>query len=468
MFNTLVKLHMTDKKIKQEEKYKYLTQSNIEPLIIKMAIPTIISMLTTSFYNMADTFFVSKINTQSTAAVGIVFSMMAIIQAIGFFFGHGSGNYISIKLGAKDTLEASKMAATGFLSAMIVGFVILIFGIIFINPLAYILGSTNTILPYSKIYMKYILIGAPYMTASIVLNNQLRLQGNAFFAMIGLISGAIINIILDPIFIFYFGMGIKGAAIGTIISQFISFCVLLVGANVWGTIPIKLKDFSPSLEKYKAIIVGGLPSLCRQSISSFSTAFLNISASFFGDAAIAAMSIVNRVAMFSNSAIIGFGQGFQPVCGFNYGAKKYDRVIKAFYFCVKVSTIVLIIFAVVIFINSNAIVNLFNKEDAALLDVANRALRYQALTLPLWGLITLSSMILQTTRKTIRASILALAKQGIFFIPIVYILPKFFGLFAIEIAQPLADLFTFIISIPLGYSIIREMKIELKNNIKVT
>lgn len=459
---------MTDKKIKQEEKYKSLTQSNIEPLIIKMAIPTIISMLTTSFYNMADTFFVSKINTQSTAAVGIVFSMMVIIQAIGFFFGHGSGNYISIKLGAKDTLEASKMAATGFVSAMIVGFIILIFGIIFINPLAHILGSTNTILPYSKTYMKYILIWAPYMTASIVLNNQLRLQGNSLFAMIGLISGAIINIILDPLFIFYFDMGIKGAAVGTIISQFISFCVLLIGANVWGTLPIKLKDFSPSLEKYKAIIVGGLPSLCRQSISSFSTAFLNTSASFFGDATIAAMSIVNRVSMFANSSIIGFGQGFQPVCGFNYGAKKYDRVIHAFYFCVRVSTIVLIIFDFIIFTNSHLIVSLFNKEDDALLDVANRALRYQALTLPLWGLITLSSMILQTTRKTIRASILALAKQGIFFIPIVYILPKFLGLVGIEIAQPLADLFTFIISIPLGYSIIREMKIELKNNIKTS
>lgn len=196
--------------------------------------------------------------------------------------------------------------------------------------------------------------------------------------------------------------------------------------------------------------------------------FLNTYASFFGDAAIAAMSIVNRVSMFANSSIIGFGQGFQPVCGFNYGAKKYDRVIHAFYFCVRVSTIVLIIFAVIIFINSHLIVSLFNKEDDALLDVANRALRYQALTLPLWGLITLSSMILQTTRKTIRASILALAKQGIFFIPIVYILPKFLGLVGIEIAQPLADLFTFIISIPLGYSIIREMKIELKNNIKTS
>ena len=446
---------------KQDIKFKQLTESNVEALVIKMGIPTIISMLTTSFYNMADTFFVSKINTQSTAAVGIVFSMMAIIQAIGFFFGHGSGNYISLKLGAKETEEASKMAATGFLSAMIVGFIILVCGIIFIKPLAYMLGSTETILPYSISYMKYILIGAPYMTASLVLNNQLRLQGNAVFAMIGLITGAILNIVLDPILIFHFDMGVKGAAIGTIISQFVGFCILLVGTNVWGTLPINIRDFSPSLQKYKAIVIGGLPSLCRQSISSFSTAFLNTASAPFGDAAIAAMSIVNRVAMFANSAIIGFGQGFQPVCGFNYGAKKYSRVIDAFYFCVKISTFVLLILAIIIYIYSSQIVHLFNDKDITLLDVANRALRYQALSLPLWGIITLSSMMLQTTRKTIRASILAIAKQGIFLVPIIYIFPKFLGITGIEIAQPFADLLTFILAVPLGYSMIKEMKLEI-------
>ena len=446
---------------KQNKKFKQLTESNVETLVIKLGIPTIISMLTTSFYNMADTFFVSKINTQSTAAVGIVFSMMAIIQAIGFFFGHGSGNYISLKLGAKETEEASKMAATGFLSAMIVGFIILVCGTIFIKPLAYMLGSTETILPYSISYMKYILIGAPYMTASLVLNNQLRLQGNAVFAMIGLITGAILNIILDPILIFHFDMGVKGAAIGTIISQFVGFCILLVGTNVWGTLPINIRDFSPSLQKYKAIVIGGFPSLCRQSISSFSTAFLNTASAPFGDAAIAAMSIVNRVAMFANSAIIGFGQGFQPVCGFNYGAKKYSRVIDAFYFCVKISTFVLLILAIIIYIYSSQIVHLFNDKDITLLDVANRALKYQALSLPLWGLITLSSMMLQTTRKTIRASILAIAKQGIFLVPIIYIFPKFLGITGIEIAQPFADLLTFILAVPLGYSMIKEMKLEI-------
>ncbi|WP_295154087.1 MATE family efflux transporter [uncultured Brachyspira sp.] len=446
---------------RQNKKFKQLTESNIEILVIKMAIPTIISMLTTSFYNMADTFFVSKINTQSTAAVGIVFPMMSIIQAIGFFFGHGSGNYISIKLGAREIDKASKMAATGFLSAMIAGFVILVLGLIFIKPLAIMLGSTETILPYSIIYMKYILIGAPYMTASLVLNNQLRLQGNALFAMIGLTTGALLNIILDPIFIFYFSMGIKGAAISTIISQFAGFLILLIGTNVWGTLPIKLNNFSPSIQKYKSIIIGGLPSLFRQGISSFSTAFLNIISASFGDSVVAAMSIVNRVSMFTNSAVVGFGQGFQPVCGFNYGAKKYDRVIKAFYFCIKVSAIALLISASIIFINSEAIVYLFNDEDSVLIDVSIKALKYQALTIPLWGIIVISSMMLQTARKTIRASILALAKQGIFFIPIIFIFSKIFYINGIAAAQPFADFLTFLLSIILASSMIREMKLHL-------
>ena len=358
------------------------------------------------------------------------------------------------------------MAATGFVSSIIMGVIVLVFGIVFIKPLAYILGSTETILPYSIEYMKYILIGAPYMTASLVLNNQLRLQGNAVFAMIGLITGAITNIILDPILIFTFSMGIKGAAIGTIISQFIGFCILLVGTNVWGTLPIKIKDFSPSFQKYKAIIAGGLPSLCRQGIASVSTMLLNIAAGPFGDAAIAAISIVNRVGMFTNSAVIGFGQGFQPVCDFNYGAKKYDRVIKAYYFCIKISTIILLIFSSIIFINAFNISMSFNEKDPVLVDISERALRYQALTIPFWGVITLSSMILQTTRKTFRASLLAISKQGLFLIPVIFLLPKFFGLTGIETAQPVADILTFLLSIPLGYSIIKEMKSESKNYIK--
>ena len=428
---------------RQIRKYKELTESKIEFLVIKMGIPTIISMLTTSFYNMADTFFVSKINTQSTAAVGIVFSMMAIIQAIGFFFGHGSGNYISIKLGAKETEEASKMAATGFLSAMIVGFIILILGITFIKPLAHILGSTETILPYSISYMKYILIGAPYMTASLVLNNQLRLQGNALFAMIGLITGAILNIILDPILIFHFSMGVKGAAIGTIISQFVGFCILLIGTNVCGTLPIKLKDFSPSIQKYKAIIVGGLPSLCRQSISSFSTAFLNTASAPFGDAAIAAMSIVNRVAMFANSAIIGFGQGFQPVCGFNYGAKQYDRVKKAISLAMKVSLIYSIVGVLLMEFIPQVFVQLFS-NDPELIELASRMLRVYIFGFIIMGANSTYQQSYTSLGFGKISFFFAFYRKIILLIPLIYILPIFIsdGVFAVMLAEPLSDLIT--------------------------
>ena len=326
---------MTDKKTKQEEKYKYLTQANIEPLIVKMAIPTIISMLTTSFYNMADTFFVSKINTQSTAAVGIVFSMMAIIQAIGFFFGHGSGNYISIKLGAKDTLEASKMAATGFLSAMIVGFIILIFGIIFINPLAHILGSTNTILPYSKTYMKYILIGAPYMTASIVLNNQLRLQGNALFAMIGLISGAIINIILDPIMIFGLGpipaMGIEGAAWATCIGQTVTLLIYII-AYLLKAINIKMsfKYLKPGNHICWKVYSIGIPASLNMALPSLLVSALNGILSSFSPMYVVILGIYYKLQTFIYLPANGIIQGMRPILSYNYGAKEYKRVKKIY------------------------------------------------------------------------------------------------------------------------------------------
>ena len=243
---------------KREAKFIQMTRAPVKRLVCRMAVPTIISMLITSFYNMADTFFVGRINTSATAAVGVIFSLMAIIQAVGFFLGNGSGNYISRKLGEQDTEEASRMAATGFFTAILVGIAFMALGFCFLTPLARLLGATETILPYAEDYMFYILIGTPYMTASLVLNNQLRLQGNAFYAMIGLTSGAVINIALDPLFIFVFHMGISGAALATIISQFISFCILLLGCNRKGGLPVRITMFSPSLKRYGAIVGGGL------------------------------------------------------------------------------------------------------------------------------------------------------------------------------------------------------------------
>ena len=245
---------MDDFEAKQEAKFHKMTETPVGRLICELAVPCIISMLITAFYNMADTYFVGMLNSNSaTGAVGVVFSMMAIIQAVGFFFGQGSGNYISRELGSHHIEEASKMAATGFFFAMISGVVICVLGILFLEPLAYLLGSTDTILPYAKSYLRIILIGAPWMTSSIVLNNQLRFQGSAAYGMIGIASGAVLNIVLDPIFIFVFDMGISGAALATIISQFVSFCILLRQCTKGGNIAIHYRNFTPKWSYLKLI-----------------------------------------------------------------------------------------------------------------------------------------------------------------------------------------------------------------------
>ena len=440
------------------DKYTRMTETPIPKLVTSMAVPTIISMLVTSFYNMADTFFVGRIGTSASAAVGVVYSLMAVIQACGFFFGHGSGNFISRALGSNDMDDAEKMASTGFFSALIAGAVIGAVGLIFLDPLARLLGSTDTILPYAKDYMKYILIGAPWMMSSLVLNNQLRFQCSAFYGMIGITSGAVVNIALDPLLIFVFDMGIAGAALATIISQFISFCLLLRGTMQGENLHIRFRNFTPRFKFYKSILKGGLPSLFRQGLGSVGTICLNRSAGIYGDAAVAAMSICNRVIMFANSCVIGFGQGFQPVCGFNYGAKKYNRVKEAFWFCVRTATVFLICAATLGFIFAPFIIQFFRKGDPAVVEIGKTALRFQCTTFPLLGWITLCNMMMQTMGKAVRASFMAMARQGLFFIPAVLILPHVFGITGLQFSQPVADIITFAVSIPLQISVLREMK----------
>lgn len=443
-----------------EQKRNYMLEESVERLVCRLAAPTILSMMVTSFYNMADTFFVGKLDTQSTAAVGVVFSLMAIIQAIGFLFGHGSGNYISRKLGAGDMEEAEKMSSVGFFTAFLAGVAIMAGCMLFIEPLSYLLGSTDTIQPYTVAYLRIILIGAPAMTASLVVNNQMRFQGSAFYAMIGIVSGAVINIVLDPILIFWCGMGISGAALATTVSQYFSFFFLLIMIRRGGNIQLRFQNFKPSLHFYKEIIRGGIPSLFRQGLASVATIFLNHAAGVYGDAAIAGMSIVSRIMMFANSALIGFGQGFQPVCGFNYGAKKYKRVLDAFAFCVKIAFFFLVGLAIIVFLFAPQIVMLFRKGDSEVTQVAAAALRYSVLSLPLSAWIIMCNMLLQSIGKGLKASIVASARQGIFFLPLIVILPRILGLTGVEICQAISDFCALTVSIPLGVSVIREMRGE--------
>lgn len=452
-------MHSLQHIMSQDEKYRMMTEAPVPGLIGRLAVPTIISMLVTSFYNMADTFFVGRIGTSATAAVGVAFPVMAVIQALGFFCGHGSGNSISRKLGAQKNDAAEELAATGFFGGLLLGVLVLIFGLLFLTPLSRILGSTDTILPYTKEYLRIILIGAPWMTVQFVLNNQMRFQGNAFYAMIGVGFGAILNIILDPILIFGFQMGIAGAAAATVISQLISFCLLFAGVRISGCIPIRLKNIRLSRERLREITGGGLPSLFRQGLGSVAAMTLNIAANPYGDAAIAAMSVVSRIFMFAISALIGFGQGFQPVCGFNYGAKKYGRVREAFWFCVKISTVFLGILAVLGFLLSGHLIGIF-RDDPEVIRIGTVAVRFQCATLILNGWIVMNNMMTQTMGKTFYASLLASARQGLFFIPALLILPRIFGLTGIQSAQAAADVFAFLLSVVLYRKVMDELKIE--------
>lgn len=439
-----------------EEKFRRMTEAPVGGLIAKLAVPCIVSMLVTSFYNMADTFFVGQLKSNSaTGAVGIVFSMMAIIQAVGFFFGHGSGNFISRELGKKNYHEAEKMAATGFFSAFAAGILIMIAGEVFIEELAYLLGSTETILPYTKDYLGAILLGAPWITSSFVLNNQLRFQGNATYAMFGITFGAVLNIVLDPVLIFGFDMGISGAGYATVISQFVSFCVLLYGMQKHGNIKIKLSNIQFKFYYYKNIFGGGFPSLARQGLASIATISLNHAAGPFGDEVIAAMGVVQRIVMFGASSMIGFGQGFQPFCGFNFGAGLYKRVKEGFYFCVKTSAVFLLGIAALGFVFAPQLISLF-RDDPKVIEIGVFALRLQCVTFVAHSWIVLSNMMTQVIGRTVPATFLATARQGLFFIPAVLILSSAIGVTGIQLAQPIADIGTLLCAIPIQLKILKE------------
>jgi len=448
-----------------EKNFIKMTESPIGKLIAGLAVPTIISMMITSIYNMADTYFVSKLGTSASGAVGVIFSLMAIIQAVGFTLGMGSGSNISRLLGQKEYKKANEIASSGFFSALFFGIILFIFGTIFSDSLITALGANETIFPYAKSYGQYILIGAPVMSASFVLNNILRAQGKAKFAMIGITTGGILNMLLDPIFIFTFKLGIAGAAIATVLSQLISFFILLwfyIGKK--SNIELSIKHLSKNSRTYFLIIKTGLPSFCRQGLASIATVMLNRGAIIYGDAAVAAMSIVSKVFMMIFSVSLGFGQGYQPVVGFNYGAKKLKRVKESFLFTLKVGEICMITFAILGFIGAEYIIKFFIDNDPKVIEIGSKALRAQCVSMLFIPLGVVCNMTFQTIGKSWTATFLSSTRQGLFFLPLIYFLPKAIGLTGIEIAQSCSDILTFIVSLPFAIHFFKEISKELSHN----
>ena len=440
-----------------QQQYHKMTETPIPGLILSLAAPTILSMLITSIYNLADTFFVGQLSTSASGAVGIVSSLMAIIQALGFMFGHGAGGIISRSLGNQDTHAATKFASTSFFTAMAVGAVLAVGGLATLPRFMMLLGSTDTILPHASAYARPILFAAPLMMSSLVMNNILRYEGKASFAMIGLVTGGVLNIVLDPLFIFGFKMGTGGAGLATALSQCISFLILLSMFLRGKTVSqFRITEITRAPRDYLLIFANGAPSFGRQGLNSIGGMLLNIAAREYGDAAVAGMSIVSRIFMFIISVAIGTGQGFQPVAGFNYGARKYRRVEKACVFTMCASFCFLSVIVAACWFNAEALIKLF-RDDPEVTAIALPAFRYQCFACFLQPVIVAGNMLFQSIGKSGRATFLACCRQGVFFIPLILTLPRMFGLLGVEICQPIADVLTFVVTVPFLFPFLHQL-----------
>lgn len=451
---------MSDKSL-AEKQYMLMTETPIPKLILKLGIPTTISMLITNIYNMADTYFVGTLGTSASGAVGVVFGLMAVIQAIGFMLGHGAGSIVSRSLGAKDKATADIVSSASFFTSLIAGLLFCIAGMIFMNPFLRLLGSTDTILPFAQDYVLWILLATPVTMASFVLNNILRYEGKAALAMVGLTTGGVLNIFGDYLLIDIFNMGISGAGISTAASQCISFCILLsmfLRKKTQST--ISLKNFIKGIPQLKNIASTGFPSLMRQGLSSVSTMLLNNIAGIYGDAAVAGMTIVGRISFFVFAVALGIGQGFQPVSAFNYGAGKYRRVKQGFFFTLGVGEAFLSVLSIIGFFFTDTLVGFF-RDDPLVIEVGSFALKAQFIALFFHPLCVCANMMFQSIGKNKVATFLSALRSGVAFIPVIIILSSLCGLTGVQISQTIADILAFIISLPFVVSFFKHLPRDL-------
>lgn len=455
---------------KEDAQYEKMTQGNTKKLVLSLGTATMISMLITAIYNIADTFFVSDISKNATAAVTVVFPLMAIIQAVGFTLGMGAGSLVSSALGEKRNEDAQIIGSSAFYGSVILGTIITVLCYIFMNPLMKLLGSTDDILPYARDYSLWIVAGFPLMAGSFVMNNLLRSEGKAKFAMIGLTTGGILNMILDPVLISGCSLGISGAAIATVISQAVSFTILLrMFLLKKSIIKLSIKETSHKIKVYGEIVKVGFPSLCRQGLASIATILLNNAAKNYGnESTIAAIGVTNKVVMIIFSMCLGIGQGYQPVCGYNYFAKKYDRVKEAMIFTFIFSFVAMTLVSLVCFIFAKQIITVFansHEDTTELIEIGKKALRFQCISMPILSLNVIVNMTYQSTKRSVIASILSCCRQGLFFIPFVLILPLIFKLNGVILTQPISDICTSLFSVPFFIATLKDLNKKNKETI---
>ena len=435
---------------KSDAQYQRMLTTPIPRLVMSLALPTILSTMITVIYNTADTYFVSQINKSASAAVGAVFAIMSVIQAVGFGFAMGSSSLISLKLGEKDNHAANTYCASGFYGAVGLGAVIGVLGLVFLKPILNLLCS-DTMLPHARSYAAFILMAAPISCATFVLNNALRAQGQSRLAMWGMTAGGLLNMALDPIFIFPVGlnMGAGGAALATAVSQCVSFCILisffLRGKSI---VSIHPKYISRRFADYSKLILTGIPTVFRQGLGSIAAAVLNIQAvAYGGDALASAATIANKIYMLARNFLIGLGQGFQPVASFNYQAKKYDRVKKGLVFTTTFGLVFIGSMSILSIVFAEPIISIFQKQEDVI-RIGAAALRFTAIGMMFMPFSVPVNMLYQSIQQPTISSVLSLIRSGAVTIPLLLIGVPLLGLTGIQIAQPTADVIAGLISIP--------------------
>ncbi|MBO5358657.1 MAG: MATE family efflux transporter [Clostridia bacterium] len=446
------------KALTSELQHKKMTETPITRLLISLSLPSVANMLLSSIYNMADTYFVTSLGESAIGGVGIVFSIQSIIQSVGFGVSMGSSSIVSRKLGEKDNNAANRFASSAVLMGFVLGLLIAVICLLVLDPLLLLIGATETILPFARDYATVILIAAPLMCTSFVLGPLLRAEGRATFSMLVGLSGGLINMALDPIFIFVFGLGVKGAAIATAISQTISFSIAMAFYVLGkGVIKLSPKFISHSLRDYWLIIKTGAPTVFRQGLGSVATTLLNVRVKIYGDAAVAAVSLANKVYIFIRSIVLGVGQGFQPIAGYNYGAKRLDRVKKVFVAATIFGSCGAVLGALLCATVPHGVMNLFGAKNPEVAKIGARLLFMYAFALPLLGFSSYVNMMYQSLGFVKGATFLASCRQGVYFIPLILILPFFFKMDGVLMTQPLADILTFLTSIPFCVWFIRKI-----------
>ncbi len=439
-----------------KKQYKLMIETPIPRLVTSMAVPTVISMLITVIYNTADTFFVSQINKSASAAVGAIYPIMAIIQAVGYGLAMGGGSLSSLMLGKKKDEEANRYSTTAFFTAIVFGMLVAVGGLLPGTGFLRLIGCSDTMLPYAKAYAKIILLAAPLSCSSFVLTNILRAQGKATLTMWALGIGGLLNLGLDPLFIFTLKLGTGGAALATIISQAVSFgiflFVFLTGRSI---IVLHPKYISRRIKDYRQIILTGLPTICRQSLGSLSAALLNVQPEAYGSAAVSAITIANKAYVLVRNVVLGIGQGFQPVAGYNFGAGEKKRTWKAFTFACKIGTVLCFVCAAAIAVFARPIMSWFS-SDAQVVEIGISTLHFCCAVMPFMAVSTYVNQLYQSLGFKAQATFLASCRQGIFFVPAIFILPKLLGCAGVELSQPFGDLMTFFVSVPFMVSFYRK------------